>query len=97
MSIKTIGMTEDYYRGRTMGLDCPGVCLACGAEADGCEPDACNYVCEACEEAQVFGLDEALMMGRIVFVEEAQAEYAQSFPSTPCGGWCWTDWILERF
>lgn len=39
----------------------PGICRACGEDADGCEPDARNYVCEVCGEAQVFGAEELLM------------------------------------
>jgi hypothetical protein len=42
--------------------DCRGFCLACGAEASGVEPDARNYVCEACDEPQVFGAEELLFM-----------------------------------
>lgn len=45
-------------------LDNPGICLACGTEADGCEPDARNYRCEndACRKSAVFGAEEALLM-----------------------------------
>lgn len=43
--------------------DCPGICLACGEDADGCEPDARNYECECCGERQVYGVEELLMMG----------------------------------
>lgn len=39
-----------------------GICHACGNEQDGCEPDARNYECEACEEKNVFGAEETLMM-----------------------------------
>jgi hypothetical protein len=45
------------------GLANPGICLACGEEQEGCEPDARNYECEACGERQVFGAEEALLMG----------------------------------
>lgn len=48
---------------RETSLDNPGFCLACGEAADGCEPDACNYTCEACGEDEVFGAEEVLMMG----------------------------------
>lgn len=41
-------------------LDNPGFCLACGAEADGCEPDARNHQCEACGARAVWGADELL-------------------------------------
>lgn len=44
-------------------LDNPGFCTACGAEADGVEPDARKYECEACGEHRVYGADELLMMG----------------------------------
>jgi predicted RNA-binding Zn-ribbon protein involved in translation (DUF1610 family) len=42
-------------------LDNPGMCLACGVEADGVEPDAEEYECEACGEPQVFGCDLLLL------------------------------------
>lgn len=59
-------VTEDRLtemaRRRMSCLDNPGICLACGIEADGCEPDATDYECEACGEPTVFGAEEALMM-----------------------------------
>ena len=59
-------ITEDRVmeavESQTTGLDNPGFCHACGQDADGCEPDARNYECEVCEEAQVFGAAETLMM-----------------------------------
>ncbi len=42
-----------------------GFCIACGQEADGCEPDARNYPCESCGEHKVYGASELLMMGYI--------------------------------
>lgn len=42
-------------------LDNPGFCLACGEEADGCEPDARGYECESCGERKVYGAAELLM------------------------------------
>ena len=42
-------------------LDNPGFCLACGAEAEGCEPDAQQYVCESCGEPAVYGAAEILI------------------------------------
>ena len=44
-----------------------GVCLACGDFAYGVEPDARNYTCVMCGQEQVFGADEALLMGLIEF------------------------------
>lgn len=43
-------------------LDNPGFCTACGAEADGVEPDARNYDCEACGAPAVYGASELLIM-----------------------------------
>lgn len=42
-----------------------GICLSCGETQGGCEPDARRYQCESCRESKVYGLDEALLMGRI--------------------------------
>jgi hypothetical protein len=44
------------------GLENPGFCLACGEDADGCEPDARNYECEVCGANEVFGAAEVMMM-----------------------------------
>lgn len=43
-------------------LDNPGFCLECGAEQDGCEPDATDIVCEACDAPRVHGAEEVLLM-----------------------------------
>ena len=40
-----------------------GFCKACGAEADGCEPDARNYRCESCGQHEVYGTEEILIAG----------------------------------
>ena len=42
-------------------LDNPGFCVLCGAEADGVEPDARRYECEACGEPGVYGAEELLI------------------------------------
>ena len=44
-----------------VGLDNPGFCLACGAEAEGVEPDAQRYECECCGEHQVYGAEDLLI------------------------------------
>lgn len=46
---------------RHSSLDNPGFCIACGAEADGVEPDAEGYECEVCGEPAVYGAEELLM------------------------------------
>ena len=38
----------------------PGFCAACGAEAEGVEPDARGYECEECGEPRVYGAEELL-------------------------------------
>ena len=38
-----------------------GFCLACGEEAFGIEPDACNYTCESCGKPEVFGAEEIVI------------------------------------
>jgi predicted RNA-binding Zn-ribbon protein involved in translation (DUF1610 family) len=42
-------------------LDNPGFCLACGAEAEGCEPDARQYQCESCGKFAVYRAAEILI------------------------------------
>jgi len=43
-----------------------GICLSCGEiQHGGVEPDARGYPCEACGAEQVFGFEEALLMGRV--------------------------------
>ena len=41
----------------------PGICLACGEDADGCEPDAEKYECEVCGESTVMGAEQILIAG----------------------------------
>lgn len=50
--------------------DYGGYCLHCGAEAFGCEPDARNYRCDLCGRDEVFGAEEALIMGRVELEED---------------------------
>ena len=57
---------EEFVYGSEMSQ---GHCLACGEQADGCEPDACNYKCECCGECKVFGFEELLIMGLVHFTE----------------------------
>ena len=38
-----------------------GICLACGHEQDGVEPDARRYACEICDACQVYGAEELLL------------------------------------
>ena len=53
---------EDLVIHCSESMDNLGICIACGAEADGCEPDAREYVCEDCGEEKVYGAEELLFM-----------------------------------
>jgi len=40
-----------------------GFCTACGEQAEGVEPDACEYDCDCCgAEGTVYGAEELLLM-----------------------------------
>jgi hypothetical protein len=60
--IKTISveeyeqLREEYY----------GICVNCGEYEDGCEPDLKDGECEYCGRNSVFGIEEALLDGKIV-------------------------------
>ena len=43
-----------------------GICLCCGEiQYGGVEPDARDYNCEWCNADSVYGLEEALLIGRV--------------------------------
>lgn len=48
---------------RNTTLDNPGLCIACGNEQDGCEPDARDYECEECGHKTVYAPEELLITG----------------------------------
>jgi hypothetical protein len=64
----TIELSEDEYH--ELNDAYIGFCRGCGAEHDGCEPDARNYPCEECGANAVFGLEELLMMGEVEIMED---------------------------
>lgn len=66
-TIKTIEMCESEYMDACE--EYLGRCLACGAERGCCEPDARQYLCEECDENEVYGIEELLLMGRITIID----------------------------
>jgi len=58
----TIDRVTAAVESEMFGTDNPGFCHACGESAEGCEPDARNYTCGSCGEAQVFGAEETMLM-----------------------------------
>ena len=47
-----------------------GLCVECGQEQDGCEPDAERYKCENCGLYSVYGAEQLVLMdGTIQDVE----------------------------
>lgn len=44
------------------GMSDEGICIACGEDAYGVEPDAARYECEVCGEKKVFGAENLIFM-----------------------------------
>ncbi len=57
-------MDEDEYH--ELNRNYTGLCTACGAERDCTEPDAERYDCEECERPTVYGVEQLMLMDRIV-------------------------------
>lgn len=47
----------------TFGLGNTGICVGCGEDRGGCEPDARRYPCESCGRDLVFGAEEIILCG----------------------------------
>jgi hypothetical protein len=54
----TDAVVMDAAGRRMFDLDNPGLCLSCGNEQGGCEPDGRRLVCESCNQPQVYGAEE---------------------------------------
>lgn len=60
-SITSERVAEAVERQQTT-LDNPGFCVACGEDAEECEPDAERYECESCGKRAVYGAEALLMV-----------------------------------
>ena len=58
----TVDRVTEAVEAQFTSLDNPGFCIACGADADNCEPDAREYRCECCRQRAVYGAEQLLMM-----------------------------------
>lgn len=58
----TLDRVESLARESMFGLGNPGICVSCGDDTDGVEPDAREYHCDACGMMQVYGAQELLIM-----------------------------------
>lgn len=59
----TFDRLEAAILDQSEGVEYPGFCVKCGAVADGVEPDAREYDCEACSTAgTVYGAEELVLM-----------------------------------
>ena len=64
MNYKRLTMTQEELE--SADSDYIGFCVNCGAEREGCEPDARRYECEECGENRVYGASELFIMGGII-------------------------------
>jgi hypothetical protein len=72
---------SEYYRLRDDC--CGGVCIACGEIVDeGVEPDAERYECDVCGQKRVYGIEQALLIGRIAIVADSDnpARFENDYP-----------------
>jgi hypothetical protein len=66
---KVFEITEAQYEDLAEGYG--GICLACGVTQLGdIEPDAEGYECDSCGEMNVFGIEQALISGRVAFSDD---------------------------
>lgn len=51
----------DAAESQMYDLGSAGFCVVCGAERDGCEPDARKYLCLDCGKRSVYGAQELVI------------------------------------
>ena len=61
--MKVKKFTEEFEQAMADGNQ--GMCIACGQDAYGVEPDAREYECESCAQLKVYGLEELVLMGYV--------------------------------
>jgi DNA-directed RNA polymerase subunit RPC12/RpoP len=71
-TIKPNQISEAEYADLTENYG--GFCIECGDQAEGVEPDARRYRCEACGAHAVYGVEELLIRGVIRFTEDKHDE-----------------------
>jgi hypothetical protein len=59
-SITSERVIEAIKRGNNT-TDNPGICVSCGEDQEGCEPDAERYKCETCGQMAVYGAEQLLL------------------------------------
>jgi len=52
---------QELAQASIFGESNTGLCLECGADAHGVEPDASKYFCESCNRKSVYGAELLLM------------------------------------
>ena len=57
----TFERVEAGVRESMFGTEDNGVCVACGEDAYGVEPDAEQYECESCGRRAVYGWEQVLL------------------------------------
>ena len=58
----TIDRIMELAQESMFGMESPGICIACGEDAEGVEPDAERYECESCGRHAVFGAEQLLLL-----------------------------------
>ena len=66
MNIISTEQVLEATRQYLFGMGNPGFCVECGAEHDGIEPDAEDYVCESCGSPAVWGAEQLLFMCAVI-------------------------------
>lgn len=59
----TVDRITEVAKKSMFGTEDNGICISCGEDAYGVEPDAEKYTCETCGKNTVFGGEQLLLMG----------------------------------